>query len=266
MTESSKYRIIAFAVTVAIFAIAIALLFLVRLSFRPADGSQWPPVVDSTQLLFADEYVEIEPLAPVPNTGGRPDDGASAPNPDANDLYNAGAKAEEVSPLTSSTVESPVKVTPKEPQAPAGPSAEELAEQERQRREQQASEEAKNRVGRIGKIAGAKGDGEGSVGEGTGEATKRGSLRGSAGGYGLGGRGVTVSADGIDCPNPGKVTVKIWVNKQGVVTKAEIVPGSTTITDGSVRNACLARARAAKVSPKNDAPDEQIGTITFNFK
>ena len=266
MTESTKYRIIAIAVTLAVLAIGIVGLIFVRLSFCPADGSQWPPVVDSTQLLFADEYVEIEPLVPVPNTGGRPDDGASAPNPDANDLYNAGTPADEVSQLTSSTVESPVKVTPKEHQAPTGPSEEELAEQERQRREKEAAEEVKNRVGKLGKIAGAKGDGEGSVGEGTGASTKRGSLRGSAGGYGLGGRGVTVSADDINCPTPGKVTIKIWVNQQGVVTRAEIIPSTTTITDASVRNACLARARAAKVSPKADAPAEQSGTITFNFK
>lgn len=266
MTESRKYKIISLSITILILAIAIVGLFMVKLSYRPADGSQWPPVVDSTQLLFADQYVEIEPLVPVPNTGGRPDDGASAPNPDANDLVNSGAVADEVAPLTSSHVESPVKVTPKEPQTPAGPSAEELAEQERQRREKEASQEAQNRVGKLGKIPGAKGNGEGNSGEGTGAASSRGALRGSAGGYGLGGRGVSVSADGIDCPNPGKVTVKIWVNQQGEVTKAEIIPASTTITDSSVRNACLARARAAKVSPKTDAPVEQIGTITFNFK
>lgn len=266
MTESTKYRIIAIAVTLAVFALGIVGLFICRLSYRPSDGSQWPPVVDSTQLLFADEYVEIEPLTPVPNTGGRPDDGAAAPDPNANDLFNSGATGEEVSQLTSSHVESPVKVTPKESQAPTGPTEEEFAEQERQRREKEASEEIQNRVGKLGKITGAKGDGDGNVGEGTGTATNRGRLHGSAAGYGLGGRGVTVSATGIDCPNPGKVTVKIWVNQQGAVTKAELVPGATTITDASVRNACLARARAAKVSPKADATAEQSGTITFNFK
>ena len=266
MNECRKYRIIALVTTTVIFAVAVALLFLVRLSFIPSDGSQWPPVVDSTQLLFADEYVEIEPLVPVPNTGGRPDDGASAPDPNANDLINSGKTAEEVSQLATSTVESPVKVKQNEQQTPPGPTEEELAEMERQRREKEAAEEVKNRIGKLGKIPGAKGSGDGSVGEGTGESTSRGSLRGSAGGSGLGGRGVSVSVDGINCSKPGKVTIKIWVNRQGVVTRAELVPSTTTITETSVRAACLERARVAKVSPKTDAPEEQTGTITFNFK
>lgn len=266
MSDNRKYRIIAAAVALAVFAGVMAWLLLTRLSYRPADGSEWPPVQDTTALLLADEYVEIEPLMPVPDTGGDPDDGASAPDPDAQDLENAGAEAEEVAPLTSSHVESPVKVKPREPEKPAGPSKEELAERERQRREKEATEEAKNRVGKIGKIAGARGSGDGTVGEGGGSALNRGRLRGNASGSGLGGRGVSVSADGIDCPSPGKVTVKIWVDPQGRVIKAELVPGSTTITDASVRNQCVSRARSAKVSPKPDAPAEQYGTVTFTFK
>lgn len=266
MSDNRKYRLIAFAVALVVFAGVMAWLLLTHLSYRPADGSTWPPVQDTTALLLADEYVEIEPLMPVRDSGGDPDDGASAPDPDALDIENAGQQAEEVAPLTTSHVESPVKVKPREPQKPAGPSKEELAERERQKREKEASEEAKNRVGKLGKIAGATGNGSGSVGTGSGASDSRGRLRGNASGSGLGGRGVSVNADGIDCPNPGKVTVKIWVNPDGAVTRAELVTGSTTITDATVRAQCLSRAKAAKVSAKADAPAEQYGTVTFTFK
>lgn len=263
MTKEKKYRLIAALATLLLFVAVMVWLFMMRLGFSAPDGMEWPPA-DTTGLLMADEYVEIEPEPVPPVAGGdsRPDEGSTPPPPDAQDVVDAGVPAEEVTPVVSSPQPSPVKVTPKTPEKPTGPTQAEIEAKAREQRQKDASAEANNRM-KFGKTPGATGTGESAAGSGSGNSQQKGTYSGSGSGN-VNGRGVSVSG-GIACPVPGKVTVRIWANPAGKVTKAEIIY-PTTISDPSVREKCLQRARAAKVTPSTDRTEDERGTITFIFK
>lgn len=89
------------------------------------------------------------------------------------------------------------------------------------------------------------------------------------------GEGISFNLEGrgsIHLPKPayesleqGKVVVKIWVNKQGKVTRA--LPGvkGTTITDQRLRDLARDAALKAVFTPDPNASDIQVGTITYNF-
>ncbi len=63
----------------------------------------------------------------------------------------------------------------------------------------------------------------------------------------------------------GNVVVKIWVNKDGIVTRSEAGERGTTIVDRSLWKMAEEAAKQSKFSPDNDAADIQIGTITYKF-
>ncbi len=88
---------------------------------------------------------------------------------------------------------------------------------------------------------------------------------GGSKGWGLAGRKNAQRVDEKpDCEETGRVVVKIWVNRNGSVTKAERSQGTTNSADCLVSRA-LSNARAFKWQPDNDAPETQIGFIVFNF-
>ena len=67
------------------------------------------------------------------------------------------------------------------------------------------------------------------------------------------------------CEESGKVIVRVWVNREGHTIKAE--PGIRGTTESA---SCLleeAKIAALKTTwtPYIDAPDIQIGQITYNF-
>jgi TonB family protein len=114
---------------------------------------------------------------------------------------------------------------------------------------------------------GKKGDGTGSSGtNGPGEFGDGNRLSSSGFSFNLKGRKL------VDRPiindesqNEGRVVLEITVNRQGKVIKAEVTRGST-VTAGTLVE--IARQAALKVSfsSDQDAPEEQYGTISFNFK
>ncbi len=63
----------------------------------------------------------------------------------------------------------------------------------------------------------------------------------------------------------GKVVVKIWVNQEGLVTRAEPGQKGSTTTDSKLYSLAKQAALRSSFSKKNDAPDEQTGTITYYF-
>lgn len=63
----------------------------------------------------------------------------------------------------------------------------------------------------------------------------------------------------------GKVVVRVWVDNQGRVTRAEWAKGSTT-KDGYLVGQALQAARQAQFNADVNAPEEQMGTITYIFK
>ena len=263
MDSLKRYRIVSAVITLLLAVAAIMTLLMVRLGFSAAAFDQWPPA-DSTEILFAEEFVEVEMPPIVTNRGGGADpaDGATPPPPDSNDLRDAGKAADEVTPLVTSDQPSTVVEKKRVTEKPTGPSQEELDRRAEEKRMKEAADEAKNRI-KFGKTPAAEGTGDGETGAGEGSGHSRGRHKGSGSGN-VGGRGVSV-AGGISCPTPGTVTVRITVNPEGRVTNAEIIQ-PTDISDQTVRAQCITRARAAKVAPAPDKTSDETGKITFKFK
>jgi hypothetical protein len=68
-----------------------------------------------------------------------------------------------------------------------------------------------------------------------------------------------------DCNESGKVVVKIWVNKQGYITKLAYTKIGSTTSDVCLIQAALKTAKTYKWKPDNNAPDTQIGYVVVNF-
>lgn len=234
MDNQKKYRLIAGAVAVLLFAGMLLWLIFTRLSFVPPDGSEWPPAPDTTAVLLADEYVEVMPVlsdAPAQQVTSPLPAPVTAPNP---------KPQQKTGPEKSATPDATAKEAPKP----------------------DTKKEAASRWGK-GSQKGGEGTGESDKGTGAGSGSSKGKYRGSGSGN-LGGRKVSVSTDGIDAPNPGKVVVTITVDPQGKVVEAKLKSGGGY--SNAVTSECLRRARSARVTPKSDAPDRQSGDITFTFK
>lgn len=91
-----------------------------------------------------------------------------------------------------------------------------------------------------------------------------------------GGNGTIFSLAGrsnVSLPKPqynsnqqGRVVVRIWVDQQGRVTRAEYEPKGSSTPDGTLVQQAIAAARKARFNPDASAPEEQKGTITYIFK
>ena len=64
----------------------------------------------------------------------------------------------------------------------------------------------------------------------------------------------------------GRVVVRIWVDQQGRVTRAEYEPKGSSTSDGDLVTKAIAAARKARFNADPSAPEEQKGTITYIFK
>lgn len=90
---------------------------------------------------------------------------------------------------------------------------------------------------------------------------------GSGGGtaYDLGGRGAkSINSPSKDFKEEGKVVVDIWVDKDGIVRRAEIGKG-TTVTDHHMRESALQAASSSIFAEDKNAANLQRGTITYTF-
>lgn len=124
-----------------------------------------------------------------------------------------------------------------------------------------------------------KGSGTGSgTGTGSGIGSGTGSGIGSGNGSGIGtgnGSGISFKLNGRvsrALPKPdyssndqGTVVVKIWVNQKGEVTQVQAGERGTTTTDRNLWRQAEDAASKSKFSANPDAPEEQIGTITYKF-
>ncbi|MEG1498134.1 MAG: energy transducer TonB [Bacteroidales bacterium] len=63
----------------------------------------------------------------------------------------------------------------------------------------------------------------------------------------------------------GLVVVRIWVNQQGVVTRAQVGIKGTTTMDENLWETAKNAAMQSRFTYKENAPSEQIGTITYKF-
>lgn len=63
----------------------------------------------------------------------------------------------------------------------------------------------------------------------------------------------------------GRVNVRIRVDKNGRVISAEILQKGTTVSDINLHTMAIQAAQKAVFAPDPDAPEIQVGTITYNF-
>ena len=120
-------------------------------------------------------------------------------------------------------------------------------------------------------------------GEGQGEGEKKGNQgdengdqNGKPGGsglgtegvrYSLGGRGIARGVNVTEKPQrEGVVVMQIWVDKQGNVIRAKFQLKGSTTQDADLIRIAERSALTAKFQANSEAPDEQVGTITFTFK
>lgn len=68
-----------------------------------------------------------------------------------------------------------------------------------------------------------------------------------------------------DSDEQGVVVVKIWVNQQGEITRTQVGVKGTTTLDENLWEKARQAANRSKFTPDENAPKEQIGTITYKF-
>ncbi len=268
-----KDRAIAATATLIIVVMCAWIVASVYLHYTPPAERTWPPV-DESAILLPEDIADIMPVTATPSDALSPaprearaeegySQGADPVPHDPMDDVNAGPASAVPTPPISSEQESPVKVTPVPENVTTGPSKEEL-EQQRKEREQQARSQQRNSAMKnaFGKshstpnaTAGGDSDGKAPVGIKHGQPN-----------YRLSGR--TMSGWGtaqVTAPS-GTVVVEVRVNRQGKVTEATYKSGTGVAASMvAVRNDCVRRAKTSSFSVNNNAPAEQIGTITYSF-
>ena len=156
---------------------------------------------------------------------------------------------------------------------------EQLAQQEKTRKEQEFKDRLKNSIGK--NKANGQGGNEGNTGrpgdQGSQDGDERSKYKGTGSGSGnnTGGDGTGFSLKGrSQTKKPtlsdntlieGKIVVTIVVDKQGNVTKATSGAKGTTIANANLKQKAEQAAYQAHFNTDPNAPDEQIGTITFVF-
>lgn len=140
----------------------------------------------------------------------------------------------------------------------------------------QGREDGKTGSGNYGGTGTGKGTGDGSgTGSGSGSGSGSGIGSGTGGGVGSGIsynlRGRTARSFGkpfYNSPEQGKIVVSIKVNKQGKVIYAAAGAKGTDISEIGLRQQAESAALKTVFAPDNNdnTPDEQIGTITYNFR
>ena len=145
----------------------------------------------------------------------------------------------------------------------------------------QATEDkpAKPQINQNALYNGKKNDGQGK-GDGTGNTPgNQGSINGDplASNYGEGGSGygnkpielrrfsnLVIPKD--DGQVRGKIVIRIYFNKAGVITDARQELKGSTITDTELVNKCIQAVKNSSLSRSDIGGDNQTGTVAFNFK
>jgi len=253
-----------FAITSAIFVI-LFLLFFFFMGLKYMD----PPPENGIAVNFGTTDTgsgDVQPTEPVQSA---PDQAKTEPTPSEEDNVLTQdddapvtmPKTEKPKPQTKPIEPKPVKPTETKPTKPTNNALNSIIKGPKQDGKIQAGHGPDNEGGDKGNPNGSLyansfyGNGSGD-GIGTGKGT----------GWGLTGRKLSGNSKKIqDCNESGKVVVKIWVNRQGNVIKAERTQG-TTNTNPCLVNPALETAKTFKWQPDADAPETQIGFVVVNFQ
>ena len=258
----------AFAISSAIMVGFLALSFLIIASrvHQEEIGTGGIIVNYGTSVIgMGDDYMSIEEPSTAPDANNTPPDKVIT-NTDA--ISNPTAEVTDKSIATQDVEDAPEIVT-KEKSTAKSPSVSLPAKENKPVVNQNALYKGKKNEGS------SKGDGTGTV------AGNQGSKDGDplASDYGEGGSGFGgVALDlksrrftNLAIPKDegqkyGRVAVRIYVNKNGVVVNA--VPGvkGTTLSDKAIWEKCRVAVLGASLNKLESAPDVQIGVVMFNFK
>lgn len=258
-----KSRIIALGTTVAFHALVVLLLLVLYLRYSGEEKRVWPPE-DTSELLLEGEYVKLGDIPQPRQQQSTPAPAASQPKQtqESEDLADAGKMAETPPSTVTTTKESPMKVAKKPVPEKPGPTREELEAQAKAKKEAETAKKISNRVNFGGQKSGN--SESGTSGSPNGNSTS-GALAGSPG-YSLRGRSLE-SWSSPSGTNTGTIIINVRVNRQGQVISASYHGGSGAVSsDPTARRSCEQAARQSKFSVSQDAPSEQVGTITYRFK
>ncbi len=146
--HNQKYKIYASVTTLLLAVVMVLLLRVLTLSYNAEERPEWPPV-DMSELLLANEYVEVDPIILRPTTmesaSGTPSDIQSdkvemALPGSGMHTTDAGVQSSESPALATSTQSSPMKAEERHPQNPGQVEAEKaLKEAEARKKRQQDS-------------------------------------------------------------------------------------------------------------------------------
>lgn len=258
-------RVVAACVTALIAAVVVLWLLMSRLHFTPPEGATWPPEPYS-EILMADEYVEVIEM-PLLQGGDNADAAEGAPSapPEGLAPVDAGQPADMPSPVNTQVNPSEVKENPAQPDRPTGPAQSEVPQANpSEQRRNDARNDAQNML-RFHPGADNTGSGEATQGSGAGNAPTAGTHGGRVGRGNLGGRTLSVPSVSQKSSRPGKVVVRIFVNREGIQTQQPRILSNTT-GDKTIESDCLRIARGARVSPSVDAPAEQYADIEIIYQ
>ncbi len=262
--NSNRSRLIALFVALASAVGTYVVLTMLYLTYLPGLSSTtertWPPV-DSSELLFADEFVITGDMSPVTEVSEPAPVAESAPAHEATDLENAGEKAPEPAPVLTSERPSPAKVKKKPKPEKTGPSKEEIAAREKAKKEKETARNISDRVN-FGKAT-AGGNGDGGSDSPAGE--RQGARNGMASGK-LGGRSLEKWAKPAATAT-GTITVTVRVDRNGRVTSARYSGGTGAVASlPAARTSCERAAMQSQFSVDLNGPASQVGSITYRFK
>ncbi|AWM13184.1 energy transducer TonB [Flavobacterium sediminis] len=259
-TEEEKKS---FVITSAIFVMLFLLITFLGLSYMD------PPPENGIAINFGTSDVgqgEIQPTEPIKSA---PQPSVSQPVTSQNDEV---LTQDEDSPVTVTPTKNDTKPkteTPKETPKPKvetpKPSKEATNALDALLNGPKSDGQTTGGHGNDG-LPGDKGDPNGSIYANSFYGNGSGNGSGNGTGWGLAGRKLAGNSKKVqDCNEEGRVVVKVWVNRNGTVIKAERTQG-TTNTNPCLVNPALETAKSFKWQPDAKAPETQIGFVVINFK
>lgn len=184
---------------------------------------------------------------------------------------------EEETVLTQADEEAPAlpKVTPKPKPQPTVKPVPNKPEAQEQVREEKREPELNPLALYPGKRKGTDNSSQGETsqpgdqGKPTGDVNAKGyEGNGGSGGisFSLNGRTLTsLVKPSYNSEEEGVVVVRIWVNPAGAVTRAQAGVKGTTTFDQKLWRTAENAAKQSRFAPKDSAPSEQVGTISYRF-
>lgn len=248
---------------VIVVLIGLTVAFM-KLTYIPSSlVREWPPA-DSSELLFAGEYVVAGDVLEPEVSATEPAQEASAEEPltEGLDMNSQGEPQEAPAPPVTSERTSPMKVTPAKKEEKTGPTK---AEIEAQRAKEKAQNETRQKIAGQMKFGSNSSSGSGKGKTGSPEGNSAVGKVSGAPGFSLEGRTLAHWELPVKTAPNGSVSLRVVVNQQGKVIEATVKSSSGAAANEAVRAACIAAARKCRFSVKLDAPSRQSGTLTYKF-